>query len=350
MDLGTDLIAIVSSKDSRVSEIRKREPVVGQILDSFYDNLGKRYHPAVMILRPDAPAKVRGSEEAIVAFRNAVALSVILGGRAADARGYGGVSPTWSDTFDFHPAQVSRTGRYVVLSPALRSVVARSEPLSFTPSPYLPLEGERIYPDAFLYRALGLEWQRRFVRSSRDQFARSLFRSLEVAYSASAIGAKNQESVHDYGLQVAQWVSAIEILAWPAKQHANLERVLELLQKAPLHPRLRWRRYRTKLRRDKPPRRMNALERGYTYLHRARNSFLHGNPVSYSSLLTRGRSPAPIPRIAAIVYRAALVSYLSERYPAEINTLEELFSRKSEIGLDMTYNGALAELFGIDLG
>ena len=351
LDLRTSVFTITSGADPRVEAIRKEVPEVEQILSSFYRETGTRYVPAVLIGRADAPDRVLRSEEATVAFRNAVALSVVLRGRAAVARGLGGQAPTWSDTFDFHPAQLSASGRFVLLSPALRALIAMKKPRCFTRSPNLPVEGRRLWPDEYLYRTLGLEWARRYGRGYlAAQYGRSLFRSLEVAYSACAVGAKNQGSIHDYGLQVALWVSAIEILAWPRNDHANLEYVLAFLRSAPLHETLARRRFRATMKKREGPIPMNALERAYSYLYTARNQFLHGNPVSPSILFTRSRKQqVPIPRVAAVVYRMALAAYLNDRYPVAIRSMEELKARPGEVGLRHTYETALAEMFGIDL-
>ena len=351
LDLRTGVFTITSAADPRVEAIRSTVPEVDQIVSSFYRETGAKYVPAVLIARSDAPDRILRSEEATVAFRNSVALSVVLRGRAAVARGRGGQAPTWSDTFDFHPAQISAAGRFVLLSPALQALMSTEKPCCFTRSPSLPPEGRHLWPDEYLYRTLGLEWERRYGRGHlRAQYGRSLFRSLEVAYSACAVGAKNQGSIHDYGLQVALWVSAIEILTWPRNKHANLEYVLDFLRSAPLHENLRKRRFRAKLRKRGGPIRMNALERAYTYLYKARNEFLHGNPVSPSILFTRSKErQVPIPRVAAVVYRMALAAYLNARHPVGIRSMEELKARPGEVGLRYTYETALAEMLGIDL-
>lgn len=348
IDLGSDELAIVAGTDTRILEARASTPAVEQILSSFRDQYGNPYSPAVLIAT-DAAVKAKWfSEEAVVAFRNAIALAVLLKGRAAAARGVGGMSPTWSDTFDFHPAQLSVSSRMVLNTPAITAGVSVNAHLNLTPSPYVPLEGQHIWPDEYLYRALGLEWKRRFASlAGNDQFARSLFRSLEVAYTACAVGAKNEQSIHDYGLQVALWVSAIEILAWPTGKNAGLEEVLALLRRAPLDPSLANRVYQAKFRKREKPRRLNAIERSYSYLYKARNSFLHGNPVSAAMLFTKGKKvSSPTPRIAAVVYRAALAAYLDDRYPVSMKTLEEIRERSREVGERSNYDKALAEMFG----
>jgi hypothetical protein len=351
ISFGSGLIAIVRFNDPRVVELRSSEAVVEQILSSFVNEYGKPYGPAVLILRKSAPDKVRRNLEAIVAFRNAVALAFVLRARAAGERGFGGQDPTWSDTFDFHPVQIGGTGRMILQSPALLSVVSDTARLRLTPSPYLPTEGRRLWPDNYLFRSFDKAWARRYQSKSKtENFGGRLFRSLEAAYQACAIGAKNEGSLNEYGAQIALWVSAIEILAWPEKRNADLDSVLSLLDNDALDPRTRERRYKAKVKK-KGTRRLSALQRGYMYLYRARNRFLHGNPVSAGTLLTLTRrgERVGLPRLAAAVYRAALVAYLDRRYRKQITTVEQLRTRADEMFEDHTYAEALSELFGYDL-
>lgn len=344
-----EVMAIVSQRDERVEAIRASTPAVEQILRSFRDEHGKSYDPAVMIVSKAFPQKLRNDLEAFVACRNATAVSCLLRSRAALASGHGDPPATWSDTFDFHPAQVGGSGRMILQSPALLSLVSDTASITLGPSPHVALAGRRLWADAYLMRALGAAWRRRFIKSHKgSQFTRSLFRSLETAYQACAIGAKNSGSIHDYGLQVAQWVSAIEILAWPSQRHANLEAVLALLAAYPTRREVRRKRYRAKVRGR--PTYLSAPQRAYAYMYRARNRFLHGNNVSSASLMTLAHSkPAPIPRIAALVYRAALVAYLDQRYPKKIETLRELAERSDEMFDDSNYDEGFANVFGFEL-
>jgi hypothetical protein len=349
LTLDSDLIAIVRNNDPRVDALRASNPGVGQILNSFKDEHGKDYDPAVLLIKASAPDSVRKDENAIVAFRNAVAIAFLLRARAAAARGYGGNSPTWSDTFDFHPAQLGRQGRMVIQSPAVLGLVSDTAQLAFTYSPYVSLFRGRAWPDSYLYRCLSREWHRRYVRPARnDLFGRALFRSLEVAYQACAVGGTIQGSLHDYGMQVATWVSAMEILAWPARRHADLDGVLSLISGYEAHSTLAQKRFRYRVRGQ--PRQLNAVQRSYTYLYSARNSFLHGNPVSEATLVKKARRQSiGLPRLAALVYRAALVAYLSRRYPREITTLRHIPERAGEMMEDLSYDEALAGVLGIEL-
>lgn len=352
ISFGPGQIAIVRLGDPRVVHLRREIPAVDQILSSFVDQYGKPYDPAVLLVSKSAPETVRNGLDAIVAFRNAVALAFILRARAAAERGYGGLDPTWSDTFDFHPAQIGGNGRMILQSPALLAGVSTTARLRLTHSPYLPVTQRRLYPDSYLFRCFGDAWTRRFCRTVKsERFADRLFRSLDVAYQACAIGAKNEGSLNDYGIQVALWVSAIEILAWPDRRHADLESVLILLSRDTSKLRDSSPRYRIKLRnplsRKVGTRSVSALQRAYIYLYRARNKFLHGNPVSTGTLLTLNRGErVGLPRLATVVYRAALVAYLDKRYPKVIGSIEEWEGRAQETFDDATYREALAQLIG----
>lgn len=344
-----EIAAIVSQSDSRITEIRVESKAADHILRSFHDEYGKPYYPAVLILCKAVPQRLRNDLEAIVAFRNAIALSVLLRGRAALAAGVGSPPATWSDSFDFHPAQIGGRGRMVIQSPALLSLVSETAKLKLSPSPYVSSIGARIWADHYLFRSLGKAWMRRYVMEQRgSQFTRSLFRSLEVAYQACSVGAKNEGSIQDYGLQIAHWVSAIEILAWTNRRHVNQEAVFALLAKYPAHRELRTRRFRAKV--GKHPRRLNALQRAYTYMYRARNRFLHGNNVSGSSLMTMTRGHrAQLPLVCALVYRAALVAYLDTRYPKQVISFADLATRGNEIFDDHSYDEAFATQFRYEL-
>lgn len=352
ISFGSGTIIIVPFNDPRVLQLRAEQAAVEQILTSFLDEYGNPYNPSVLLVRKSAPDAVRLNLGAIIAFRNAVALAFVLRARAADAKGSGAFDPTWSDTFDFHPAKIGGNGKMILESPALLAAVADTATLRYTHSPYLPLVGRRLYPDGYLFDSFEKAWVRRFCgKAKTQQFGDRLFRSLEIAYQACAIGAKNEGSLNEYGIQVALWVSAIEILAWPDKRHADLETVLLLLDRDAVDGRGRERQYRIKLRNPKTKkletRRVSALQRAYIYLYRARNKFLHGNPVNANSLLTLGRRVRiGLPQLAAIVYRAALVAYLDHRYPKRINSLDELRDRAGEMFEDHAYEMALGELFG----
>jgi hypothetical protein len=70
---------MVPPSDGRVVGIQKRVPHLSTVLRSFSDQFGNNREPSLLIVRDDAPSTVK-SREALVAFRNAVALSYLLRG------------------------------------------------------------------------------------------------------------------------------------------------------------------------------------------------------------------------------------------------------------------------------
>ena len=119
IDFGTDVVVLASGEDPRVAELRIAEKGAETILSAFRDFYGKSYVPSVILVRTSAPAKLRQNAAAFNDFRNALAFTFLLAGRASSARGNSGSAPTWSDTFDFHPVQINRHGRVIIQSPAM---------------------------------------------------------------------------------------------------------------------------------------------------------------------------------------------------------------------------------------
>lgn len=346
--IAPDFLTVLPGDHSIVRQMRAENASVEQVLGSFRNEYGLSYSPSVLVARADAAEALRRSLEAFVSFRNALALSVILRGRAGLVADRGSATTTWSDTFDFHPAQLGGGGRMILQSPALTSLVSPAAKLALTHSPYVQLEGRRLWPDHYLLRALGLAWRRRFTpRPKTDQFGDRLFRSLEVAYQACGVGAKNEASIHEYGTQIALWVSACEILSWPERRRADLPAVLALLDKYQGRDETRRRRFTFTFRKSRL--RLSAPQRAYAYLYRARNDFLHGNPVDINTMLTRhAKAPIGLPRIAAVVYRTALVAYLSKRYPTTLS-MKQLAADALELFDHYVYDDAFAEAFGYSL-
>lgn len=336
ISLGQDCIAIVPRLDPRLVEIANGSPGALKLLSGFRTSGGTPHDPSAIIVRRDAPDSVRTDLGAFVAFRNSVAFSVILPARAAVAAG-GNPDVTWSDTFDFHPTVLTDQGRLVTDTDALRAVYADNAAYNATPAPHLAPAGRRLRLDAYLARALGWAWKQRFYRRQRGSpFTTALFRSLEIAATAASAGVKNQGSLSDYGTQIALWVSAIEVLAWPEQRHANLDAVLKVLKRYHwADPALRATSVRRISKKQKGRRRLNPVQYAYVLMYRARNRFLHGEPVSAHTLVPRRLGgTTPVPRLAAVVYRTMLAAYLQGRIASE--PLEDVFVR-------VVYNEALRE-------
>ena len=332
-------------------EIRARSQPVDQILASFVSGYGEGIECSVLIWRSDAPARWRTDLRPLMAFRNGVALATVLRGRAESVNGFSGMSPTFSDVFDVHPANVGGTGHLILQSPAYLDITSPRQRRVFTPSPYVARQTAPFWHDLYLFDAISKVWGRRFGSRPREaRYADRLFRSLEAAYQACAVGARHDASLNDYGTQIALWISAIEILAWPANRNVNRDIVLEYLASPVLGPRALRRRFRVtmKVKQRREVRSLTALQRAYYAMYKARNDFLHGNPVGIATLLVRRRHVTSfLPRIAALVYRAALVVYLDRAHRKQCTTIAEIGSRILEAHQDSAYEEAIDQVFGL---
>src|SRR5690606_29761950 len=137
---------------------------------------------------------------------------------------------SWSDYFDFHPTGVATDGSLYTHTPALKAFFIPERNFQAMPSPTVAVGTPLGVADPFLNRNLGRLWRRRFVHPGKDALpGRIVFRSLEIAYHAAAVGNRNESSLHDYGLQIALWVTALEVLARPPRGHVSQTQVLALI-------------------------------------------------------------------------------------------------------------------------
>jgi hypothetical protein len=117
---------------------------------------------------------------------------------------------------------------------------------------------------------------------------------------------------YDFGVSVALWVSAFEILVHPGKNgKSDLPAVLALVSKARFNDRVLKRRRRITYRNQTLS--GNAAEFLYWRLYMARNDFLHGNPVTpndalYKTPKQKGRATL-LNHLAPLLYQVVLLSY-----------------------------------------
>jgi hypothetical protein len=158
VSLDCETVAIVSMHDARVQSAASRDPNVGKLLATFVDTSGKPLHPSVLIVR-DRSAFTK-EQEGLVAFRNCVAISVILHTRASWARGYDHLGGGWSDHFDFHPLQLGAHG-LISASAAQLAIFSEGAKYKAMPSPYISATTvNTLFPDKFLRHTLTQEWRR----------------------------------------------------------------------------------------------------------------------------------------------------------------------------------------------
>ncbi|WP_048601803.1 hypothetical protein [Rubeoparvulum massiliense] len=308
-------MALVPAKDPRVQQIEEAIPSARKLLHAFVDMTGQAIEPAVLLIHPEAPASAV-TAEALVAFRNMVALSIQLREWAHVRKQGQPEHPLFSDSFDFYPVTMADQDHLVILSPALQAIVTLEAPFQGMAAPHVPrFYHQRYGLDFILYEGLRLHWERRFAENNEERETRVIFRSLEMAYHASSVPLKNQANLFDYGLYLSIWVSAMEILVHPKKRTASQEQVLRLLGSFSWNDsRLNQEKFEIVLNREYQY--VNLIQKLYKEIYRARGYFLHGNPVKEESLYPFGNTKYPdLWSLAPLVYRTALLAYLQELHP-----------------------------------
>lgn len=307
-----EYFAVVSPADPRLGEIRSSDPGASRILESFRDETGKPYIPSAIIANRAAPYEVRNSAAAVIDFRNIVAIAALLRSRASILASSRFDEPVFSETFDLHPAQVARSGSVVIDSPGLLSSLGKSADLNFTGSPFVIRSAGRVIVDERLFRGLATAWTMYHAGAPpRDDRLTSLFRALEIAFVALAVPNKNMGSVHDFGVLIALWVSALEILVVPAGKSSR-NRVSKLVTRDPQFS------VATGLPvMDARNERLVAfLGSLCDVLYTARNDFIHGNPLSPEVFVPQVQSvKVNLLEVAPVVFRSALAAFLVEVLP-----------------------------------
>lgn len=304
--VGNELFAVVPIDDQRV-EGSRNQPAFKQLTAGFTDQFGRPRTPSLLIAHPCAPM----TTDAVVDFRNALAISSIT---AEWARQLCYPNQRWfikySEYFLLYPYQPTKKGdALVVHSPSLLSL--DDENFRGQTSPEIAtIEPRSAFYDRGLLTALLSCWEQQHLGRRKRTRNQALFRSLQMAFRAGMLPFGNNASLTDFGAQLALWVSAHEILVWPRHNHASLRSVLDLLAGAQFESKeLGRRRYRGAGKGQ----RVRLLDKLYVETYNARSDFIHGNPISTSSLfpsMKRERSGANLLSFAPLIYRAALYSAL----------------------------------------
>jgi len=351
LTLGSSFVAVVPPSEPRAKRIAASDRAARALLCGFHGTQGEAVAPSALLVRTDAPEPVQ-SMPALIAFRNALAIPILLKARAGAEPGVGGWQPHWSDTFDFHPTFPVGEDGLATLSPALRSFGLQAERYKATPSPYMPIVGRQMVTDRALAGLLASEWRRRWESDDDDQWGRVLFRSLECAYWAMSADLKNFESLQDYGFQLAQWVSAVEVLVSSAPGGGSVESAWALLGEFAWPNAALQEQVQCTI--GKRTRNFDVVQRIYGHINRARNDFLHGNPVSADTFFMHrsqsahsGSKQPSLLQLCATVYRTALMSYLRHRHPAADRMAMDHLDRVMAMVDDYDYILSLKRSLGI---
>lgn len=308
----TEFLVLVPHDDSRLASAVAANPGLAKLVEGFRDHHDNLVWPFVLLCRDDAPDSV-WSFEAFSAFRNILAISSIALGRqrAHSDPNNNVINTLWSDYFDFHPIYLSADEKgLVVNSPAKLGWMDFDSFRGYT-NPALPSHVKAETEPSLLSAGVRL-WDQHFVQKRDEWKTRVLFRSLEMAYLAASMPTSSLSSLYDYGSRIALWVSAFEILSHPGGDGSTgLDSVLALLVKPQVSSsRIRARRFRHRWRNE--PRRVNLPQRLYVEMYKARNDFIHGNPVDLERLFPFKKKKRPnLVEIAPLVYQLAIEEFFT---------------------------------------
>ena len=312
--VGNDWLAIVPHDDNRIKKAVATGPYTKALVKKFKDQFGRKTYPSFLIFADNIPDRLRNIE-ALVGFRNSFALSVIIKGHEHSLTSTFVAYPLYSDYFDFYPITVTKDNDgFVTSSPSVLGYDDEHEKFAGQTSPSLAgMSSVSVGLDDRLLKELLRIWERRFLKGRTGEWStRSLFRSLEMAYRASAMPFQNHASIYDYGSSASLWVSAFEILSHPRTSNANLLTVIDLLGKYNCNEKL-IKRNNYKIRHRGNEYRINLPQKLYKELYDTRNSFLHGNPVKQSRLYPfKNTKSTSITRFAPVIYKVALLAFLDK--------------------------------------
>jgi hypothetical protein len=187
--------------------------------------------------------------------------------------------------------------------------------------------------DNTLLIALLGSWDRRFISHPNAWRSIALFRSLNMAYAASQLPSGPDMTHYALGRSVGLWISAFEILAHPGENGVvGYRNIYGLLNNVEWRdPNLTVPTHDAYAGKDKTA--PNSLPCWiYGDMFRARNDFMHGNPVALDRLVVQS-SGQNLYNFAAPLYRALVSVFDPGCVKTQVPGLEDLsFDRCCTLG------------------
>jgi len=316
--VGNEYIAISPPTDPRVQNLIQKYSNISYLIKGFTNQSKTIIVPSVLIRNNKFGN--RHVLDSMVDFRNIYSIcSVISGWQNFLNRDDGQLMPSnalWSDYFYLYPiVPHSNNDNIATISPAVSGF---DQALKFAGqiSPGLGSQVCDPHYDDDLYNALSKEWMNRHIlQNYSDWNLSSLFRALQIAYQALSMPASNFATIYDYGTNLSLWVSAFEILAHSKSEsvNVNLYSVLDLLDNSFLSKELTKRLYTVGSGSNKC--RKNLVQKLYSQIYYARNSYLHGNAVKTKDMTVWGEtSRHPLYYYAPLIFKVALITRTDINY------------------------------------
>jgi hypothetical protein len=316
-------LALAYAEDSRVKALAGEHANFRSYLDQFTTEFGDKVLPSLLIW-DDAGSQTYRNTEALAAFRDALAVSVIPYAWARSLRFEQPSKLCYSNWFSIYPWMIDKNYEYVVMRNSALFGLHETKLLRAQTYPGLSQEIVRLNDvDKTLHKDLMSRWKRRFTTEPPEWDDVKLFRSLTMAMAAASLPSHGDFTPYDAGRLIALWVSAFEILAHPGAGKTGLVDVYKMLESA------KWNlsdckdeKYEVLAPKHARKKRILACWI-YNKLYAARNDYLHGNPVIDDDLIVK-ESKRVLLNYAAVLYRMALTGVLDlhfkEPAPSESDT------------------------------
>lgn len=320
-----DHFAIASIDDSRVQEVMTKNNNASIFIKSFRDQFHNEIKPSLFLSKTALPNYIK-SIEAIVGFRNILAISKIIRSHEITLFKNRNELPPFSEHFDFYDYSFSKDQNEILVdTPGVGGLVFSVNQFAGQTTPGLAKYHVELYPEKdILQDSLMQIWGRRYENNKLGEWkTKTIFRALEMAYLASRMPNENLTTIFDIGSKIALWVSAFEILAHPYRANVNLITVINLIESYDwFSSKLKQKRY--KIRYQGSEHRVTLPSKIYKQLYDSRNIFLHGNTATLSRLkVFRKKDNALLVSVAPLIFKIALFSKICELLPKNFNEQEK---------------------------
>ena len=348
----SDYLCLCSATDPRLSMVADSpaDNTTRRMLAQYRNWFQKPYSPGCLLVRHDAPGPLLAAD-ALRAFRNVCAISTITHTMALALAGKGQWRPLYSDFFLFSSFVAAKNGWIQNLDGPVGGMDDDVEHFAGQCSSQIGLpDGFSLDVDPVLLKRLLRAWEENYLEQPAQQPWLRLFRSLEVGFQAGRFPSDGLSSINDIGTRIGLWVSACEVLLRSDTDNIDKWLVQQAIGAVELsNPRLTRKRFSIQHRGRSYKVALPA--RIYDDMYRARNLFLHGNPVEQLDLrLGRSTKRARLVDLALVVYNLALRAVLnapmaldeddeSDDFFFGLGRLEEGLSNVIRGSLDATHEG-----------
>ncbi len=314
-----EYFSITSTQDSRVQEIFMNHENVKVFINSFRDQFQNKINPSLFLSKVALPDHLK-SIDAIVGFRNILAISAIIQSYEKQLVNDITYQPPFSEHFDFYEYLFAKDQDEILIdTPGVKGLVSDMKNVFGQTHPGLAKHPNKYNIEYdILLELIKQIWERRYKKNKLSEWkTKTIFRALEMAYLACRMPNENLTTIFDIGTKIALWVSAFEILAHPYSTNVNVLTVINCIDNYDWNSKiLKPKRYKIKYNGEH---RVTLLSKIYKQLYDSRNYFLHGNDTDISKInVFYKKNNVLLTNVAPLIFKIALLSKFFELFPNKI--------------------------------